>query len=172
LLGEYRTERRVQGATILGGETMVAYRASYARLGSGARPLDAAEPGQLVDELDVADLESEAAHSYALFTATSAQNVAIEWNDAVDGARRGRSRERFELEVVPNGTLVARLSAETPVTLAVTLAGVELAPLELEPDPVSELSVALPSTLAAGRAQIMLVAHGGTFSALHYWSYR
>src|SRR5262249_31787036 len=38
LLGDYLAERRVDGATILGGPLMVAYTANYAALGSGASP--------------------------------------------------------------------------------------------------------------------------------------
>ncbi len=39
LLGDRLTERRVEGATILGGPLMVAYRADFSALGSGAAPI-------------------------------------------------------------------------------------------------------------------------------------
>ncbi|PIE05412.1 MAG: hypothetical protein CSA75_04895 [Sorangium cellulosum] len=52
--------------SILGGVTMVAYEARYDLLNSAARPIEQKLAGTLIDELDVADLESEAAHGYEI----------------------------------------------------------------------------------------------------------
>src|SRR5262249_41619135 len=62
VLGETLHEETVTDATILGGQTMRAYVADYTRLGSGDLPWS--RSGHVVDELDVADLESEASHAY------------------------------------------------------------------------------------------------------------
>jgi hypothetical protein len=173
LFGEYRTERRVPGATILGGETMVAYDADYSRLGSGARPVTKAhDPALLVDELDVADLESESAHGYQLFDATSLENVAVEAGSVLDGARTQRTRERFELGLARGGRLVARLGSAGDAELLVRAGGVPLGTWRLAADAGQEVELEVPARFAGARVTVELEAHGGPFSALHYWSYR
>jgi hypothetical protein len=173
LLGEYRTERRVPGATILGGETMVAYDADYSRLGSGARPVLAVHAaGLLDDELDVADLESEDAHGYELFDATALENVALERGVVVDGGRSNRVHERFELRLAPGGRLVARLGSEGGTELSVRAAGMPLGTWQLATDTAQEVELALPARLQNARVTVELEARGGRFTSLHYWSYR
>jgi hypothetical protein len=173
LLGEYRTERRVAGATILGGETMVAYRADYALLGSGARPLSPRrDEALLIDELDVADLESEAEHGYALLDGVAADDVALEEDGVMDGGRRRRAREAFALRLSPGGTLVLRVAREHPAELVVGRAGVPLETLHLEPGGWHELALELPSAGHEARTELRIDARGARFTALHYWSYR
>ncbi len=172
LLGELLTQRTVPGATILGGETMVARRASYAALGSGARPSDAAFSGcPLVDELDVSDLESEAAHDYALFDAVAAENVALEENGRVDGAREERTLEQFVLRHAPGGRWVARIALDEARTVEVRAAGHVVFRAEVQPDAWRELVVPVPSGLPAGAVGLTLEAGGAPFTALHYWSF-
>jgi hypothetical protein len=173
LLGEYRTERRVSGASILGGETMVARDADYSRLGSGARPVvKVHDPALLEDELDVADLESESAHGYALFDATALDNVAVDCGDVLDGARAQRARERFELRLAPGGRFVARLGSVGSVGVSVRAAGAPLGTWQLAAETGQEVELEVPARFENARATVELEARGGTFSALHYWSYR
>ena len=173
LFGEYRTDRHVAGATILGGETMVAYDADYTRLGSGARPVVVThDPALLLDELDVADLESESSHRYALFDATSAENVALELDAVVDGGRRNRTHERFELTLAPGGKLVARLASDGGATIAVRAAGASLGTWQLGSGGGQEVELALPARFENAPVTVELDARGGAFTALHYWSYR
>jgi hypothetical protein len=173
LFGEYRTDRRVSGATILGGETMVAYEADYSRLGSGALPVvHAHDPALLVDELDVADLESESAHRYALFDAVSAENVAVEQGGTVDGARKNRVRERFTLRLAAGGRLVARLGCDGDTEVAVRAGGAPLGTWQLVTDGWQEVELDVPPTLENSPVTVELAARAGTFAALHYWSYR
>ena len=173
LFGEYRTERRVPGATILGGETMVAYDADYSRLGSGALPsTQAHDPALLIDELDVADLESESQHRYALFEATSAENVAVERGAVVDGGRKQRVRERFELRIAAGGRFVARLGSDGAAQVSVRAAGAPLGTWQLAADSGQELALDVPARVQNAPVTVELEAHGGTFTALHYWSYR
>jgi hypothetical protein len=170
LLGEELTERSVPGATILGGERMVAHVADYHLLGSAERPDPSTSEGRaLLDRLDVADLESEASHGYALLTATQRQSYVAETLGQLDGARAGRCDDRFELEVMPGGALVIRVAADTATTLDVTIGG---SAREL-PIPASfwhEVTLELPATLPAARAAISVHARHGTFSSLHYFS--
>jgi hypothetical protein len=173
LLGEYRTSRRVTGATILGGETMVAYEADYTRLGSGARPLVGVhDDARLTDELDVADLESEAEHGYELFEATSVEDVALEENGVMDGARRERYRERFWLILPSEGTLVLRVASDPGCELTVRTANDVIGTVRVEPDGWRELELKLPLRGATGRAEVRVEARGARFGAMHYWSYR
>ncbi|HTQ06640.1 MAG TPA: hypothetical protein VMI54_22445 [Polyangiaceae bacterium] len=172
LLGEYRTSRRVAGATILGGETMVAYDADYTLLGSGSRPLERhPDDGLLIDEIDVADLESEAAHAYDLDDALAAFDVALEDAGAMDGARRERRLDAFDCELAPGGTLVLRVSSEGESELSVTAGGSALGRVTVEPGAWRELTVAIPADSPRARARVEVRAHGARFTSLHYWSY-
>jgi len=172
LQGEFLTERRVPGATILGGEDMVASRADWSVLGSAERPL-VFVPGErkLLDRLDVADLESEAEHDYELLPATQADDQVIEHQGSVDGARRRRARESFGIELAPAGVFVARLAGEGPGSVAVSIDGRPAGTWQLTEGEVQELELALPVTLARGRRHVEIVAAEQTFTALHYWSY-
>jgi hypothetical protein len=66
VLGKRLHEASVHDQTILGGVTMVVYEARLDLLGSGARPVQLPMSGDLIDELDVADLESEEEHAYEI----------------------------------------------------------------------------------------------------------
>jgi hypothetical protein len=170
LLGERLTERRVEGATILGGPLMVACRADYSSLGSGARPLLDTGTRRLRDELDVADLESEAAHAYELGGSAAHFNVVEERAGRADGGRQQRQREAFELDLEPQGLLVVRLSAQTPTELELYVAGKLVAPLRASGESFEELSVALPETLHGGRESLVLRSRQ-PLTLLHYWSF-
>jgi hypothetical protein len=172
LLGEYRTARHVTGATILGGETMIAYDADYTRLGSAARPRERRhDDALLADELDVADLDSEAAHAYELDDATAVEDVALEEDGAMDGARRSRRRDVFELVLPPGGTLVLRVATEEPSELSVSASGTPLGNVNVESGAWRELELALPAGEPHGRARVEVSARGARFTSLHYWSY-
>ncbi len=174
LLGEELTERTVH-ATILGGTTMRAHVADFRLLGSGARPL-AERWARLrpVDELDVADLESEKAHEYDLTGTTREGNFLSTHEGLADGARAGRRRERFVLKVERGGVVVARWSTAEPGRVTVSFDGHAVtaqvtAALWLEvgfavPDPSFE------SSSEASRSVLVDVASTTELTALHYWS--
>lgn len=172
LQGDWLTERRVPGATILGGETMVASVADWTSLGSAERPT-VFDPGsrRLLDRLDVADLDSEAAHAYELLPATQADNVAIEQHGWVDGARRRRGRDAFSMTLAPGGVLVARLGGEAASQVAVSIDGRPAARWELSDGDVHEVQLVVPAGLRPGRHAVEISALGHTFTALHYWSF-
>ncbi len=172
LEGEFLGERRVSGATILGGETMVASRADWTTLGSAERPTQWV-PGErkLIDRLDVADLESEDAHAYELLPAIQANDVALGQQGWVDGARRGRTRESFQIELAPGGVLVARLAGESASRVSVRIDARPGGVWELGDGEVRELELSLPPGLGTGRHHVEIIAGEQTFTALHYWSY-
>lgn len=170
LLGEQLTERSVPGATILGGETMVAHVADYSSFGSGSRPADPALAGcGVLDELDVADLESEASHGYELYEATSAGNVALEEGDRVDGGRQGRTLERFFLKVAAGVRVVARVESQGPTELELGLDGRQVARAPVEPGMWREVVLAVPPS-AGGRVTAEIRATPLPVTSMHYWA--
>lgn len=178
LLGEELTARYVPGATILGGARMSAHVADYSSLGSGERPDQALTDGRKVlDRLDVADLESEASHEYELFDATQVGNVLIsEPEDGelgrvrrLDGARTSRRRDRFRLAVEPGGALLLRVSADSPLTLEVSV-GTRNFSLAVPASRWHEARLELPSDLPRGIARVSVSSPEGEFAALHYFS--
>ena len=70
VLGKRLHEATVYDQSILGGTTMVVYETRHDLLGSGAKPIRKRIRGKMVDELNVADLESEREHRYELGAGT------------------------------------------------------------------------------------------------------
>ena len=170
LLGPCLTERRVDGATILGGPLMVACEADYDSLGSGARPVLVTESGPLLDELDVADLESEAAHGYQLLWASPQDNLIVTDGEIVDGGRARRMGERFQLEVAGGGVLVIRLGAERRAKLRLWLGQQGPHELRAEARAMQELRVPIPAALRRGKVAVALNSDV-PLTVLHYWSF-
>jgi hypothetical protein len=169
LLGDYQTQRTVAGATILGGETMVAHVASYRTLGTGALPrLD--EPCAVLDEVDVADLESEAAHDYDLLYANSSLNLVVEHDGVADGGRSERRTERFKMSFVPGGRIVSRVQTADAETLDIRVLGVWGSRQRLGNHGWQEVVWTLPQDFYSGRFEVEITASNGTFTALHHWS--
>ncbi|MES1184614.1 MAG: hypothetical protein ABUL60_12440 [Myxococcales bacterium] len=172
LLGPCLTERRVYGATILGGPVMVACLADYGSLGSGAKPTGDLGRRQQLDELDVADLESEAAHAYVLGASTARDNVVEGRGGRFDGGRAQRTREAFALRLEPNGLVVVRFSAASASQVSVLVEGkaVSAEPLPVQAGDFQELALSLPATVATGTGQVVLMSEA-PLTLLHYWSF-
>ena len=171
LLGPCLTERTVH-ATILGGETMVACHADYSRLGSGEHPsLIQFWPLVARDTLDVADLDSEAAHGYALLPSSQAEDVVLSNGVVLDGARLHRSRESFRLDLAPGGWLVTRLGAERPLTVSLRVGGRLIESWAVSRPDFEDHALSLPADLPKGPTDVEIGTESGTFSALHYWAY-
>jgi hypothetical protein len=174
LMGPELTSRTVN-STILGGKTMVAHVADYSTLKSAEEPLGGVR-GEILDRLDVADLESEVEHGYALFWATQIENRVHEaWvgeRRRADGGRAGRTLERFSLRVRPGATLVARLVTDTAMQLELFVGGKQAGTLALEPEAEwQEVSLPLPADAPTGSTQIELAApKGQSFTSLHYFA--
>lgn len=171
LLGDELASRSVSH-TILGGYTMAAYRASYDLLGSGARPTEVVPKTPLLDALDVADIDDEAAHAYALLEATRETDVVVAGADRADGARLKRHRDAFSLRLDPGGTLVARLGAAEPARLRISVDGKVIADPVLTSTQWQELSIEIPRSVSPARHAVQVDAVDSEFSSLHYWSYR
>jgi len=169
LLGPPLTERRVH-ASILGGETMVAYPADYSMLSAGERPLDARDTAQLLDTLDVADLVSEREHAYELFEATVAENQVFRYGELLDGGRASRQKDRFRLRVQAGGTLVVRANARASTPLRVKV-GEQATFQTVAPGAWQEPALRLPASVASGTVWVEVEADGEGVDILHYWSY-
>ncbi|HET9930112.1 MAG TPA: hypothetical protein VFQ35_05485, partial [Polyangiaceae bacterium] len=170
LFGNELTERYVPGATILGGQRMVAYEADYSLLGSAEAPaLGDDDAFAILDRLDVADLESEASHRYQLLGSTQRQNYVARSESRLDGARSERRRDDFELTIAPQGALVLRLAADMPTSLTVHV-GSRSFEVTLPSAAWHEALLELPSDIPAGRRAISVRSGAGTFSSLHYFS--
>lgn len=174
LLGRRLTQRRVDGATILGGPLMIACVADWSSLGTGARPTF--DPGSrtLLDELDVADLESEASHGYQLGVTSSVEDLVGERDGKVDGGRARRSLDELRLRIAPGGLLILRYSSDTEAQLSVrrgaaTLVAAPIAAGDFE-EAVLPLSASAPEEPAKTPASLS-VQISTPITLFHYWSY-
>ena len=178
VLGESLTEASVSdaGRSILGGETMVAAEADWSELGSGELPWSprGAAP---IDAVDVADLESEAEHSYELLGAAEGEQVAREaptpgGKMVVDGGRTRRSVEHFVAHLRPGETTrgIVRLEGTPGTSVDVLVEGRPVGAFEVGDEPGwFEAEFTVPPTLAGAHARVELRASGGTITTYHYW---
>jgi hypothetical protein len=125
---------------------------------------------RLLDELDVADLESEAAHGYRLGWATAQQNVLVTLAGIADGGRSERTTEDFQLRVEPRGLLIVRLSARPPDDLVVSIAGQKLLPANQVRHYAEPASFEVPASVASGLQAVSLRSRTPV-TVMHYWSY-
>jgi hypothetical protein len=177
VLGEELHEATVTDQTILGGTTMTAYAARYDRLGSGDLPVEIEPGGAPVDELDVADLESEASHAYELGPARDTDDVvvthALGARLVVDGTRVRRGLDRFVFRGRAEGpaVLVARLTADVPTEVEVRVGG-EIVGTALVSGGWTEARFDLPARSGGGPREVTVAARGGgRFGSAHYWLY-
>ncbi len=179
VLGKFLFDATVTDSTILGGQSMRAYEADYGYLDSGAKPWSETQ-GTLVDELDVADLDSEEHHAWDLAgtrdneevmkddTSPSALDGLGGGKRTLDGGRSRRTRDRFFVMGAGPVTAFARLESVVPVELEVRLNGSTVGTIHLEGFGWEERHFALP----ASSGTFEVVAPSGTaFTSYHYWFY-
>lgn len=168
VLGAPLHEETVLDSTILGGRTKRVYRARYDLLGSGAEPWT--HEGKVVDEMDVADLESEAAHQYELLPAReNDQHVMVDVEQGrtiVDGGRINRVREAFSLRGKGNA-IVSRVYAKATTRLRVKVNTREAIVHTLAKEGFAEIVTTLDDKSEVRNVEIL--AEGFAFSAYHHW---
>jgi hypothetical protein len=178
VLGDPLTEASVTdaGRSILGGETMVAYEADWSKLGTGEAPWSQVD-GEIVDTLDVADLESEAAHDYALLGAREYEQVAHEGVTPdgaviVDGGRTRRWAEQLTLHLQPGAPAhcIVRFQGSPTASVHVLAQDQPVGSfgVDYEPDWI-ERPFDVPAALAGARTRIELRVSGGVITTFHYW---
>ncbi|WP_437308241.1 hypothetical protein [Sorangium sp. So ce388] len=188
VLGRELIDATVEDQAILGGTTMVAYEARWSLLGSGALPVRTVPGERILDELDVSDLESEAAHAYALEPLADQRNVALALIapessapgeldpsrlEIADGGRFHRTADRFVAHLVAlpsEARLVLRVASDDGAELAVSVAGEEVGTVEVPGGPWVERAVPLPAARLSGSTPIAITLRRGSgFNAFHYW---
>ncbi|MBX3192560.1 MAG: hypothetical protein KF819_36585 [Labilithrix sp.] len=174
VLGRTLQEAVVTDSSILGGQTMRAYEARWDHLGTGDAPWT--RHGAILDDVDVADLESEAAHAYQLLGAREGEQEAEESNApdgsiVVDGGRTKRTRDRFVARVTGSrgARLIGRVRASGSTVLHVHAAGREIAALTLEAGPWTEIEADVPASAASENTPFEIIADGATFTSFHWW---
>ncbi len=188
VLGKELFEATVTDQSILGGTTMVVYEARWDTLGTGALPAFPPCGLSLVDELDVADLESEAAHGYDLAgTFDQDDQVAevgkeIDWEGEVkrsgvaDGGRVHRRFDRFTAHL-PEGQvvrMVMRAGADEALTLSLAVGDREMGIVEIPAGGWVERAVPIPASVTAATSIVTVTARGEgdpKFHSFHYWFY-
>lgn len=175
VLGPQLFEATVTDSTILGGQSMRAYEADFSLLGSGEAPWTETE-GRLLDAVDVADLDSEAAHRYELLGARDGEelvksDVSPAGHLLVDGGRTRRTTERFVvgLEAGKAARGIVRVEASVDGPVDVVVGGRVIATLALTADTWLEPSFEVPADLAKRETTIELHAHGALLTVYHYW---
>ncbi|WP_437999462.1 hypothetical protein WMF26_05590 [Sorangium sp. So ce185] len=188
VLGRELVDATVEDQAILGGTTMIAYEARWDLLGSGALPVRSAPGERILDEVDVSDLESEAAHGYALEPLADQRNVAVALaapeSDApgevdraraeiADGGRYYRAADRFVVHVAAppaEARLVMRVASDDGAELAISVAGEEAGTVEVPAGTWVERAVPLPAARLSGATPIAItLRRGAGFHAFHYW---
>jgi hypothetical protein len=178
VLGEPLFEATVLDSTILGGATMRVFAASYTRLGSGEKPWSAPD-GDVVDTLDVADLESEADHAYALLGARDGTQVALtgaapNGTPVVDGGRNDRVEEHFTARLAGASAGIVRIQTSLPARVRVLVGGAETAILSIPPGDWNEARFPLPPAATHGSVapiDVRLVSDT-PLGIFHYWFVR
>jgi hypothetical protein len=164
----------VTDSTILGGQTMRVSEARWDHLGTGERPWTPL--AAIADVLDVADLESEAAHSYELLGARDGEQTGREGNATdgaivLDGGRTNRMLDRFVAKLPSEGKLlgVARVETTAATTLGVSIAGRPVARIDVLGGPWEEIAFEVPDDVRGDRVAIEVSADGQAFTSFHYW---
>jgi len=170
LLGRLLTARYFE-STILGGPLMQVHEADYSSLGSAANP-QMTGTYQIVDELDVADLDSEQRHEYELGQSSFQDNRLLTSDGRVDGGRSGRTLERFQLALAERCAIIVRVQSDGPTRLSLQVG--DSAPLTFENPGAagwSEHPLSPPRELCGKSQSLTVKSQDGTaFLALHYWS--
>ena len=173
LLGRELARRTVLDHAILGGDTMIAFEADFSLLGAGALPVTPPPGAALADEVDVADLDSEAAHGFTLGDAWDTDDVTRELDPSdaaidatsvrrmVDGGREARARDTFTMaakDPARGWILAMRVAADEPVDLRVLANATEIGLVHLPKTTWYEAQIAFDSSRIA--------SSGGTASSL------
>lgn len=177
VLGPEIFEATVTDATILGGQTMGVYEANYALLGSDLLSWTAPSE-KYFDELNVADLESEAAHDYQLLGAHDGEQIVRtgltpDGRTIADGGRTNRLDEKFSAHIFENARrkAVVRLESEHAAHVAMLLNGREIGSISISGDGEwQELVFDVPDGVDYTNANVELRADAPV-TTFHYFFY-
>lgn len=168
--GPTLTDATVVEQSILGGATMTAMVADYRLLGSGEAPFSGPH-GVLIDDLDVADMESEQAHAYELADARSHWCVAKVGSDpegrsVADGGRLERVQDRFRSAVTKAARLVMRVASNGPLEVWADGKKLGTAAVVAEGEGFDERAIDLPENI---QSIVVRPTQHERFRSFHYW---
>lgn len=170
ILGPVLFDATVTDATILGGPSMRAFETDVSLLGTGETPWSTSHP--IVDTLDVADLESEAAHGYELLDARDGEQRVrtgepSEGQVVADGGRM-RRRDAFLMDATAGGQCIVRLEVAEPGEIEVRVNGEPVTTLH---PPTTHWAEEHFSLSQGGRLRIEL-SSSSAMTTYHYWTTR
>jgi hypothetical protein len=171
LLGEPLATREVR-ASILGGTSMSVFRTNYALLGSGERPWSGSSISPLLDSVDVADIDSEGDHHYALLGATlDAEVMGVVTLDTglsvADGGRGRRTVERFVVDLRDGGAGcigILRYGSDAPFDLVVGATSFAVPAAELD-----EVTYPVPAGDCGAPRATLELRFSHPISVFHHW---
>lgn len=184
LVGAKLAQFHLANRSISGADLKAVYRADWGNVGRGGlpvarRPLLELWGFSVIDDLDVAHLESEAAHAYEAFPTWRSTLREFPTADPsgdllIDGGRQPGAGERFVMRCLPGrpGALILRTEAYVPVRLEVSVDGTRVGELAAERAPLvwSEPVLDLPAdVLAAETVTFRVVSQDTTYASYHYW---
>jgi hypothetical protein len=175
VLGPALHEAVVTDSSILGGQIMRVYVANYALLGSGEKPWT--DVGTVIDNVDVADLESEHDHGYELLFARDGEEVVVDssapdGHPVLDGGRTHRTRERFfvNLSAGVASSGVVRVRGDATVSASIYVQGERVADIAFEDSQWIEAPFPIREKLASPHTLIELRTNdGATVDVFHYF---
>jgi hypothetical protein len=168
--GRFVTAVPVTGNVICGGAEKVIYRADWSPLDRDGTPRTLAPNERVVDELDIADLDSERTHAFDLPRPSLG---FVQYRVLADAGRR--DHDLFDAgRLLPGGVsasanvelpragarLIVRLAPDHATTLEVRIDGNAVGRLVVEPSPGQWVEAALelpPGTAAKGRLELSAV---------------
>ncbi len=181
LFGHFLFDATVTDSTILGGQSMRAYEADWSLLRSGDKPFTDPER-EMIDVVDIADIESEASHAYALLARDNEEVVgdsySLSGNRIIDGGRGYRRFDRFSahLQAGKETLGIARVApTKGQAIVDVKLAGDVIATFTLGSDDGwttagwTEHTFTIPANAAKTETPLELEAREGLFNSYHYW---
>jgi len=176
-------ELDISGNVICGAPNKVVYSAEWRGLDADSPPFVVDQGWHVVDELDVADLVSEASHSYKLFDRHSGYvlmkilpHLREPSRDVFDAGRilfRG-NRSRFRLSNLTAGQsvrLVIRAAPSQPMYCRVRLDRKELGEFTLLPqDAWQESSLEMDGGLVKRTGEFEIISDRGECNLFHIWA--
>ena len=166
---------------IVGDRTMTLYEARFPNPPGADRPAHPEALGRLLDEVDVADVESEAAHGYTVPGTTYADDIHRAYRlDGVgvvhEGGRIVRKVEAMTLRGAPGMplVLVLRTDAWFACELRFAVDGVEVARLDVpETRRWAEPRVTVPGGFVREHNRIRVSRAPGCpdLASFHWWAY-
>ena len=178
ILGDELTRATVTDQSILGGATKIAYEARYDVLGRAALPTILPHKEPVLAEVDVADLDSEQEHRFAIGVSSEGEDQIITTSDddgrtLVDGGRAKRSVDRFSVDLEPGhvARMAMRIGAEQPISLSVHADDIEIGRVEVPSGTWNEVELLIPAERAAPGTGIRVESTDPTlrFTSMHYW---